>query len=56
MKCPVCNIKIRCVDGRNVSDGFARQRRYKCSRCGTMVYTLEEVMGTKERRKDENNS
>ncbi|MEE1503889.1 MAG: hypothetical protein UGF89_06570 [Acutalibacteraceae bacterium] len=41
MNCPVCNIKISCVD--STSTGENTFRKYKCYSCGKVVYTHEQV-------------
>lgn len=41
MDCPVCKIKIACVD--SVSTGKNTFRKYRCLSCGEVLYTYEQV-------------
>lgn len=56
MNCPICQVKMPCIGGRNTPEQNMRQRRYKCPKCGRRIYTLEEIIGVKSsptKRKEE---
>ena len=52
MKCAVCGGDTRVTETASYDDHVARKR--VCKKCGTVVYTCEEVTDFEEGRKDVN--
>ena len=44
MKCWACKSKMKCVESRPLYEGRQRVRRYACSNCGEITYTLERII------------
>ena len=51
-RCPTCkppNNRAQCTDSREIAEGTARWRRYKCPNCGKNLYTIEEILPYEEK-------
>ena len=41
MFCLKCKIKLKCVETRSELNNYTTYRRYRCNKCGDLVYTEE---------------